>query len=317
MTESPLLYEEAPGVWRVDLRWMGMPGQIAAYLVVDGSDLAVVESGPGSTLATVREAVRALGRDPSEITHVLVTHVHLDHAGGAGALLRDAPGATLYAHPLAAPHLVDPSRLMGSAARIYGDRMDTLWGEMLPVDPSRLTELADGAEVRVGGRTLRAIDTPGHAWHHHAYHDPGAGLVFTGDVGGIRLGKSAYVCAPTPPPDVDLEAWQRSLDRLRALEPRMLLPTHFGGIGDVPWHLDDLSARLAELGPWAAARVAAGADAAALTRAMRERGDAEIVAATGSEEIARAYEAAVPYEMMAAGMMRYLQLRARQGAAGR
>ncbi|HEX2202089.1 MAG TPA: MBL fold metallo-hydrolase [Longimicrobium sp.] len=321
--EHPLLHEEAPGVWRVDLRWRGMPAQIAAYLVADGGALAVVESGPGSTLPTLREAIRALGRDPAEVTHVLVTHVHLDHAGGAGALLRDAPGATLYAHPVGAPHLADPSRLMRSAGRIYGDRMETWWGEMLPVDPARMVELADGAEVRVGERTLRALDTPGHAWHHHAYHDPDAGLVFTGDVGGIRLERAAYVCAPTPPPDVDVEAWEHSVSRLRAVEPTLLLPTHFGGVRDVGWHLDDLAARLASLRDWGLAQVAAGADTDALTRALREREGAAILRATGSEAAMREYEWAVPYEMMAAGLMRYLErrgergLRAAAGPAGR
>ena len=302
--------EEAPGVWRVDLRWMGLPGQVAAYLLADGDGLAVVESGPGSTLETLLGAVRAIGRDPGDVTHVLVTHVHLDHAGGAGAFLAHAPRARVHVHPNGAPHLADPSRLMASAGRIYGDRMSEMWGEMVPVPRDRLVVLEDGDEVRVGRRILRALDTPGHAYHHHAYHDPETAIVFTGDVGGIRLGGQRYVSPPTPPPDVDLERWRESVARLRALRPTLLLPTHFGGAADVEWHLDDLDRRLAALDVWARARVAAGADAAALARAMRERGAAEIVAATGSEDVARAYEQAIPYEMIAAGLHRYLTRRA-------
>ncbi|HVG43302.1 MAG TPA: MBL fold metallo-hydrolase, partial [Longimicrobium sp.] len=124
-----MTFEESPGVHRVDLNWNGLPGQVAAYLVDAGDALAVVESGPGSTLPTLLRAVRSLGRAPEEITHVLVTHVHLDHAGGAGALLRHAPRARVYVHPRGARHLADPSRLLASATLLYGDRMDALWGE--------------------------------------------------------------------------------------------------------------------------------------------------------------------------------------------
>ncbi|HKP74133.1 MAG TPA: MBL fold metallo-hydrolase, partial [Longimicrobiaceae bacterium] len=225
-------FEEAPGVHRVDLEWNGLPGQVAAYLVEDGDALAVVETGPSSTLPALLGAVRARGRAPEEITHLLVTHVHLDHAGGAGTLLRHAPRAKVYAHPRGAPHLLDPSRLLASATRLYGAHMDRLWGEVAPVPAERLVVLEDGARVAVGRRALAAVGTLGHAVHHHAFHDPDAGLVFTGDVGGIRLNGARYVSAPTPPPDIDLDAWLRSLDRLRALEPRMLLPTHFGGVRD-------------------------------------------------------------------------------------
>ena len=300
-----MTFEESPGVHRVDLNWNGLPGQVASYLVDGGGALAVVESGPASTLPALLDAVRSLGREPEEITHVLVTHVHLDHAGGAGALLRHAPRARVYVHPRGARHLADPARLLASATLLYGDRMDALWGETAPVPPDRLEVLEDGAEVRVGGRRLVAVDTPGHAGHHHAFHDPDAGLVFTGDVGGIRIGGARYVSAPTPPPEIDLGAWARSLDRLRALRPRMLLPTHFGGVDDPGWHLDDLAARLASWARWTEAQAGAGVTGAALAEALRERATADIVAATGSEEAARAYEQAVPYPMMAAGLERW------------
>ncbi|HVG45887.1 MAG TPA: MBL fold metallo-hydrolase, partial [Longimicrobium sp.] len=178
-------------------------------------------------------------------------------------------------------------------------------GETAPVPHDRLAVLEDGAEVRVGGRRLVADDTPGHAGHHHAFHDPDAGLVFTGDVGGIRIGGARYVSAPTPPPEIDLDAWAKSLDRLRALRPRVLLPTHFGGVHDPEWHLDDVSARLAAWARWTEAQAAAGVAGPALAAALRERATADIVAATGSEEAARAYEVAVPYPMMAAGLERW------------
>ena len=300
-----MLFEESPGVHRVDLGWMGLPGQVAAYLVDGGDAVAVVESGPGSTLDTLLAAVREAGRDPAGITHVFVTHVHLDHAGGAGALLRVAPRAKLYAHPLGAPHLVDPSRLLASAGQLYGAAMDRLWGRMVPVPPDRLVVLQDGDEVQVGNRRLRAVDTPGHARHHHSFHDPDAGLVFTGDVGGIRLEGLKYVCAPTPPPDIDLDAWRESVRRLRALGATRLLPTHFGGIGDVEWHLDDLDARLSATAAWVRERASAGAGLDAVTEEVRARAGAEILAATGRPDAVLAYERAVPYPMMAAGLLRW------------
>jgi len=299
-------YLESPGVYRIDLVWNGLPGQVAAYLVDGGDGLAVVETGPTSTLPAVLGAIREIGRAPEDVTHLLVTHVHLDHAGGAGALLRHTPHARVYVHPRGAPHLLDPSRLIASATQLYGqDRMDALWGEMVPVPEDRLVVLHDGDEVPIGTRRLRAVDTPGHAVHHHAYHDPDAGLVFTGDVGGIRLERQPYVCAPTPPPDIDLGAWRESIRRLRALKPAMLLPTHFGGVDDPEWHLDDLARRLDGWARWTGEQAASGAGPAALADALARRATADIIAATGSEAAARAYELAVPYPMVAAGLERW------------
>jgi glyoxylase-like metal-dependent hydrolase (beta-lactamase superfamily II) len=300
-----VLHTEAPGVVRVDLRWMGMAKQVASYLVSDGGELAVVDCGPGSTLAALLDGVRAAGYDPAAITHLLLTHVHLDHAGAAGALLRAAPRARVYVHPRGARHLAEPSRLLTSAARIYGERMDALWGTMLPVPQERMSVLHGGGEVRVGRRRLRALDTPGHAVHHHAYHDPEAGLLFSGDAGGIRLDGTPYVRPPTPPPDIDVPAWRRSIARMRELDARVILPAHFGGTGDAAWHLDDLEARLADWDAWSGRELAAGAELAALTDALRQKAHDEVVAATGSHKLARAYEAAVPTEMMAAGLMRW------------
>ncbi|HEU0302168.1 MAG TPA: MBL fold metallo-hydrolase, partial [Longimicrobium sp.] len=199
------IYEEAPGVVRIDHGWGG-PGFIASYLLADGDSLALVEAGPASTLDALLAGIRAAGHDPAELDHVLLTHIHLDHAAGAGHLARIAPRAAIHVHPQGAGHLADPSRLLSSAARLYGDAMEMLWGTMLPVPPGRIRTPADGEAVRIGGRTLVAVETPGHARHHYAFHDPDARLVFTGDVGGIRLRGARYVSAPTPPPDIDLAA---------------------------------------------------------------------------------------------------------------
>jgi glyoxylase-like metal-dependent hydrolase (beta-lactamase superfamily II) len=299
------IYQEAPGVTRIDHGWGG-PGFIASYLVEDGGELALVEAGPASTLDTLLAGIRAAGHDPAELSHILLTHIHLDHAAGAGQLARIAPDARIHVHPLGAPHLSDPSRLLASAQRIYGDRMEPMWGTMLPVPVERIHTPADGQAVRVGGRSLVALETPGHAIHHFAFHDPDAGLVFTGDVGGIRMEGARHVRPPTPPPEVDTPAWLASIDRLRALEPRMLLPTHFGGVNDAAWHLDDLASRLND---WT--RLAGQhADPAALADTLRRRADAELLAATSDADLVRRYAQSIPYDMMATGLLRQARTQA-------
>lgn len=305
------IHEEAPGVTRIDHEWGG-PGFIASYLLADGDDLALVEAGPASTLDTLLAGIRAAGHDPARLTHVLLTHVHLDHAAGAGQLAVLAPRATVHVHPFGEAHIVDPSRLLASAARLYGDRMQEMWGTMLPVPRERIRILDDGETVRVGGRTLVALETPGHAAHHLAFHDPDAGIVFTGDVGGIRLEGARHVRPPTPPPELDTRAWLASIDKLRAVRPRMLLPTHFGGGTDAEWHLDDLRARLVE---WT--RLATlHSDPLILAAELRRGADAELLAAAGDPDLVRRYATSIPYEMMAAGLLRQEKVNATRAARG-
>jgi glyoxylase-like metal-dependent hydrolase (beta-lactamase superfamily II) len=304
------IHEEAAGITRIDHGWGG-PGFIASYLVADGDHLALVEAGPASTLDALLAGVRAAGHDPARLTHVLLTHVHLDHAAGAGQLARIAPHARIYVHALGAPHVADPSRLLASAARLYGDRMDELWGAMLPVPRGRIHVPGDGEAIRVGGRTLVALDTPGHAIHHLAFHDPDARLVFTGDVAGIRLDGARHVRPPTPPPDLDTPRWLESIARLRSLRPEMLLLTHFGAVADPGWHLDDLASRLVD---WTG-RAAKTPDRAALAASLRADGDAELLAATGDPSLVRRYAESIPYEMMAAGLQRQAHSRPRPSTA--
>ena len=302
-----MIHTEAAGVTRIDHGWGG-PGFIASYLVADGDGLALVEAGPASTLDTLLAGIRAAGHDPAALTHVLLTHIHLDHAAAAGRLAEIAPHARVVVHAVGAPHLADPSRLLASAERLYGDRMDEMWGRMIAVPADRLHVAEDGEAIRVGGRTLVALETPGHAEHHFAFHDPDAGLVFTGDVAGIRLDGARHVRPPTPPPEIDTARWLESIRRVRALEPRMLLPTHFGGIDDPAWHLDDLAARLTAWTDWA--RANAGGDPAALTADLARMGDAELLAATNDPALVRRYAASIPYDMLVAGLLRQERKRA-------
>lgn len=316
-----------PGAWCLDLHFQGYPGAVAAFLLADGDDLVLVETGPGSTLAALDAGVREAGYALEQLTGVVVTHVHLDHAGAAGAVLARAPRARLYVHPRGAAHMVDPSRLVASAARIYGEHMDRLWGAFEPVPAARVVALDDGAPVPCGARALRALHTPGHASHHVAVHDAAAGDVYAGDVAGVRLAGAPYVRPPTPPPDIDLDAWRASVARLRALGARRLVLTHFGAVDDVDWHLDDLLARLFEWAGWVEGRLEGpGAEAAAVVDALAERGRREVgraLAALGPgalpggvtpAHLAAGYELATPADMTVAGIARWMMVRARRDA---
>ena len=297
------------GTWLLDLHFLGRPGTVGAYLVADGGEVALVETGPGSTLPALRAGLAAAGFSLADLTRVVVTHIHLDHAGAAGAVLREAPNATFHVHPLGAYHMVEPSRLIASATRIYGADMDRLWGAFEPVPDARLRELDDGAVIRVGRRRLVALHTPGHAVHHVALHDPDRGDVFTGDVAGVRLRALRYVRPPTPPPDIDLDAWRASLARLRALRPRRLLLTHFGAFDDAEWHLDETLARLYNWAGWTEARLALGESPADLVPPLSVRAAAEVEAAGGGAAAVEDYELATPSHMAVTGLARWLSQR--------
>ncbi len=220
-------------VHTIDLRFCGEPGIISAYLIESGKDLALVETGPGSTLSELLRGIRERGFDPAMIRHVFVTHIHLDHAGAAGWWAQN--GATVFVHPKGAPHLVAPEKLIASARRVYGAAFHTLWGEMLPAPAEKIVSLADGETVKVGKAKFIAIDTPGHARHHHAYALEGN--CFTGDVAGARLRQSDYLSVTAAPPQFDPVAYQESLARLHDAKFATLFLTHFGEVTDVSRHL--------------------------------------------------------------------------------
>jgi glyoxylase-like metal-dependent hydrolase (beta-lactamase superfamily II) len=227
----------------LDLGFIGIPGLIASYLIESSGEFALIETGPGSTLKTLREAIRAAGVDESAIKKVFVTHIHLDHAGAAGWFAQN--GATLYCHPNAARHLIDPSRLIDSARMVYGDQMDTLWGEILPAPAERVVSLQDNERVKIGEVEIIAWDTPGHARHHHAFII--GDVCFTGDVAGMRLENSHYLSVTAAPPQFDPVAYTQSIDRLLAANFKALYLTHFGRVEDVEWHLTNYRQRVSEV----------------------------------------------------------------------
>lgn len=219
-------------VHTIDLNYLGIPRAIAAYLVMGPRGPVLIESGPASTLDQLAAGLAKHGLKFSDIHHVLVTHIHLDHAGAAGHLARH--GAHIYVQEFGIKHLLDPSKLIDSATRIYGDQMDRLWGKIIPIPANQLTAVHDGDVIEVAGLQFEAIETPGHARHHHSFALGGDDICFTGDIAGITVPgvaeppKGKFVALPTPPPEFDREAWLASLARLQTRNFKLIYPTHFG-----------------------------------------------------------------------------------------
>lgn len=287
----------------IDLHFQGQPEIIASYVVRGPSGVALVETGPGSTLPQLESGLRRLGLEWGDVTDVLVTHIHLDHAGAAGRIALET-GARVHVHHVGAPHLLDPSRLLASAQRIYGHLMEPLWGEFLPVPADHLHILHDNDVIEAAGLRFVALDTPGHAYHHMAYLLDG--VCFTGDIAAVRLPGYRHIRLPTPPPDIDLPAWHASLARLKALKPDRLLLTHFGEVtDDVVAHLDGVAANLEAVADFVHRRWQAGAITDALVAAYTEWVAAQAAVEGCDPAAVHRYEVVVPSFMEVPGLIRY------------
>jgi glyoxylase-like metal-dependent hydrolase (beta-lactamase superfamily II) len=273
----------------IDTRHMGLDKVICVW-EVDG---VLIDPGPQSTEATLLAALN--GAAPRAL---LLTHIHFDHAGAAGALVRRWPDLPVYVHERGAPHMASPERLVASAARLYGgeEGLRRLWGEVVPV-PERNLRVLRGGETVLGD--YRVEYTPGHAWHHVSFlHEP-TGTAFVGDVAGVRIPPSRYVVAPTPPPDIDVEAWDRSIDLIAGWEPRALALTHFGQVHDVEPHLAAIRRRLHE-SVALASQHGLDAFAAGIAGRIEQR----------APDLAAQYLAAAPPDHLYLGARRYLDKRA-------
>lgn len=289
----------------IDTLYSGTTEAIAAYLLL-GERPALIETGPASTVDAVFDGIREAGLRPGDLAAVAVTHIHLDHAGGAGTIAARLPQVAVYVHPLGAPHLIDPTRLLASAGRLYGDELPRLFGRIVGVPADRVYVVQDGDALHLGSRRIIALETPGHARHHHAYWDPAGGDLFTGDIAGVALPGSRYVRAPTPPPEFDLTPWLASLARLRALHPARLLLTHFGAHAWPDELFAQLEDRLHE-GVRAVRRaLARGADEPAITEEMRAAAMREIASRDGPDT-PRRYEVIMPIRLSVLGLIRYIE----------
>ena len=234
----------ASGLDYVDLNFLGRPQIIATAILQNSGGVALVDPGPTTTLPGLVETLTRQGIKVGDVRQVLLTHIHLDHAGATGSLLKLNPAIEVFVHERGARHMIDPSKLMASAGRLYGQDMDRLWGEMLPVPASQVRVLTGAERVTAGGRELEVAYTPGHASHHVSYFDRASGVAFVGDTAGIRRGNGTYVMPPTPPPDIDLELWRQSGDRILAWDPVTLFLTHFGPYRGARPHFQQLFDRL-------------------------------------------------------------------------
>ena len=276
----------------IDLRHQGARHVIGSYLLETEDGPAIFDCGPSTCIGTLEQGLAARGVRLGDVRHLLLSHIHLDHAGAAGTLVREHPGLQVHVSEKGAPHLVDPTRLEASARRLYGDAFDELWGELAPVPEENVRVVGD----RVVG--LECFPTPGHASHHVCFLDDD-GTLYAGDACGVRIQPSRFVMAPTPPPDVDVEAWNRSLDEIERRGPGRLALVHFGVAEDVERHLADLRARLAA---WASF-VEGGATEQAFVESILDELEAD------AESERDAYEHAMPLSQSYAGLKRYFEKR--------
>jgi glyoxylase-like metal-dependent hydrolase (beta-lactamase superfamily II) len=287
----------------LDLEFQGSPHVIASFLVHGPQGPVLIEPGPGSTLPTLLAGLAERGVRPIDVRDVLVTHIHLDHAGSAGWWAQQ--GARIFVHGVGAPHLVDPSKLLGSATRIYGDRMDSLWGEVLPAPAERVVAVEDGEILEVGGLEVTAVDTPGHAWHHHTWVL--GDIAFTGDAAGIMLPKNDWIDLPAPPPEFDLTAWRTTLEKLRGLGTSRLYRTHFGAGSDPRRELAAFEETLRQGVAWVREMLERQTERDAMVREFSRRMRDRALSLGMSDEDARGYELSNPRSMSVDGIARYLR----------
>jgi glyoxylase-like metal-dependent hydrolase (beta-lactamase superfamily II) len=277
----------------IDVMHLGRDRVICAH-ELDG---LIIDPGPTSCVDTLLDALG--GQEPRAL---LLTHIHLDHAGASGTLVRRFPSLPVYVHERGAPHLVDPSKLLKSATQLYGDDMDRLWGEVVPVPEENIRALEGGETVE----GLHVEYTPGHASHHVTYFDDEAGDAYVGDVGGVRIPPCGFVVSPTPPPDIDLEKWSASLDIVESRGPERLRLTHFGGFTNVAEHIEQMRARLAAWG-----EVAKTADQDRFIEVI----EAETRASAGDDDTAESYFQAAPPDQLYLGLERYWSKKAEKEPA--
>lgn len=246
----------APGLAWVDLKFRGSANVIATAVVSDAGGVALIDPGPASCLESLELGLNGLGIRLGDVTHILLTHVHLDHAGATGTLVRRHPRLKVFVHERGAPHLIDPARLVRSATRLWGDQMPVLWGEVAPVPGVNIVTLrGEDDRIETAGRVFEVAYTPGHASHHISFFDRSSGVAFVGDVAGIRI-RGDYVRPPTPPPDIDVEVWIESAARVERWDPATMLLTHFGPSDHVRPHLQSLVENLRASAEWVRASLA-------------------------------------------------------------
>jgi glyoxylase-like metal-dependent hydrolase (beta-lactamase superfamily II) len=297
----------------LDVNWTGRPRSIAAALLESDGQQAIVDPGPGSTLATLREQLRSRGIGVADLDAILLTHIHLDHAGATGSLVRENPRLAVYVHELGAPHMRDPSKLLASAARLWPDTLHQLFGETLPVPAENLRILQGGETLKLGARKLDVVYTPGHASHHVSYFDDAEGVAFVGDTTGVRIDNGPYILPATPPPDIDLGIWDKSMDTILARRPARLCLTHFGYSDNPAAHVAEFRKRLHRWAEVAAECLRSAPNEASALETFVARSRREMQERLGDAEAEHhAFTAGLNLSFL--GLARYLRKRATTAA---
>lgn len=293
-----------PDIHVLDLDFLDEHFVIASFLIESDDGIILIETGPETTFAHLKSAISKEGFDWKDVKHVLLTHIHFDHAGAAWKFAQN--GAKIYVHPIGLPHLHDPEKLWNSAKRIYGDDMERLWGKMEPINNNQLVEADDGDVLKIGNIEFRVLYTPGHAVHHNAYKS--GNIIFTGDVAGVRINKGPAV-PPCPPPDINIEAWKKSIQRLKKQNPEFLYLTHFGIVDNPQKHLTALEATLDKWANWMKPYFAAQTPPREIIPKLTEYTGSQLREAGVSEEDIQRYEKANPSYMSVSGLLRYWKLK--------
>jgi glyoxylase-like metal-dependent hydrolase (beta-lactamase superfamily II) len=297
----------APGVSYIDLLFEGRRDAIATAVISTAGQVALVDPGPTSCLETLERGLNGYGIRIADVTDLVLTHIHLDHAGATGTLVRRNPGLRVWVHERGAPHLVDPGKLLDSATRLYGAAMERLWGEVAPVPAQNMTSLSGGERIQAGGRTFEVAYTPGHASHHVSFFDRDSGIAFVGDTAGMSV-NGGYVLPPTPPPDIDIELWERSVARIEAWSPATLFLAHYGPVVQVRPHLQALVEHLHSAAAVVKASLEQPGTDDERTQMFAEHLRRELRAHMTDAEFA-AYRVTAPPELLWLGLARYWRKR--------
>jgi glyoxylase-like metal-dependent hydrolase (beta-lactamase superfamily II) len=298
-----------PSVVPIDTKMIGLDLVTSAYLL-RGDQPALVETGPTTSSTAVTEALDGLGIGPSDLAHVVVTHIHLDHAGGLGTLSRRYPEATIWVHERGAPHMVDPTRLVSSTARVYGEETaHAYFGDVEPTPSDRIRPVGDGDLIDLGSRSLDVVYTPGHASHHIALVDSETGGVFVGDALGIHLPDVGVVRPATPPPDIDVEVAVRSIERIRERARSVLYLSHYGPVPEVDAMCDVSIVRIRGWADVVGSALRSAKELDEITRLLEERGTADVLEDAGPGADMTRYDMLSSYQVNAAGLIRYWRKR--------
>lgn len=293
-----------PKVYTIDIRFLGQTHVIANYLIPSEDGLILVETGPETAFENLKVGIADLGFNWKEVKHVLLTHIHFDHAGAAWKFAEN--GARIYVHPIGLPHLNKPERLWNSAKRIYLDDMDRLWGQMKPINEDLLIAVDDGDVLNIGGKKINVFYTPGHAVHHNAYQLED--IIFTGDVAGIKINKGPVV-PPCPPPDINIEAWLNSIDTLKSLNPQKLYLAHYGEVDNPIPHLEHLEKMLADWSEWMKPHYDAGTAPDEIIPEFVQYTQEQLRSFGVSEDDIDRYDKGNPAFMSVTGLLRYWKLK--------